>query len=118
MKLRPVLEAFARSPATVELAERLPARGEALRLSGLHGSSGAVLAAWLASTFSQRLLTIVAPTPGDAERWLTDLAHLTDRASPSTRSARPWARTSRTTRSPASAPRRSRRCSRDGSACW
>ena len=28
--------------------------------------------------FPQRLLAIVAPTPGDAERWLTDLAHLTD----------------------------------------
>jgi transcription-repair coupling factor (superfamily II helicase) len=78
MKLRPVLEAFGRSPAAIELGERLPARGAALRLGGLHGSSGAVLAAWLASRFPQRLLTIVAPTPGEAERWLTDLAHLTD----------------------------------------
>ncbi|MEP6687183.1 MAG: transcription-repair coupling factor [Gemmatimonadales bacterium] len=78
MKLRPVLEAFGRSPAAIELAERLPARAEVLRLGGLHGSSGAVLAAWLAARFPQRLLTIVAPTPGDAERWLTDLAHLTD----------------------------------------
>jgi transcription-repair coupling factor (superfamily II helicase) len=78
MKLRPILDAFARAPTTIELAQRLPVRGEALRLAGLHGSSGAVLAAWLASTFSQRLLTIVAPTPGEAERWLTDLAHLTD----------------------------------------
>ena len=78
MKLRPVLEAFGRSPAAFELAERLPARGEVLRLGGLHGSSGAVLAAWLAARFPQRLLTIVAPTPGEAERWLTDLAHLTD----------------------------------------
>ena len=55
-----------------------PRRGETLRLGGLPGSSGAVLAAWLAARFPQRLLTIVAPTPGDAERWLTDLAHLTD----------------------------------------
>ncbi len=78
MKLRPVLEAFGRSPAAFELAERLPARGEVLRLGGLPGSSGAVLAAWLAARFPQRLLTIVAPTPGEAERWLTDLAHLTD----------------------------------------
>ena len=78
MKLRPVLEAFGRSPAAFDLAERLPARGEVLRLGGLHGSSGAVLAAWLAGRFPQRLLTIVAPTPGEAERWLTDLAHLTD----------------------------------------
>ena len=78
MKLRPVLEAFGRSPAAIELAERLPARAEVVRLGGLHGSSGAVLAAWLAARFPQRLLAIVAPTPGDAERWLTDLAHLTD----------------------------------------
>jgi transcription-repair coupling factor (superfamily II helicase) len=78
MRLRPVLDAFARSPAAVDLAEQLPARGQACRLGGLPGSSGAVLAAWLTSRFPQRLLAIVAPTPGDAERWLTDLAHLTD----------------------------------------
>ena len=78
MRLRPVLDAFARSPAALDLGERLPARGDTLRLGGLAGSSGAVLAAWLAARFPQRLLTIVAPTPGDAERWLTDLAHLTD----------------------------------------
>ena len=40
MKLRPVLEAFGRSPAAADLANRLPARAEALRLGGLHGSSG------------------------------------------------------------------------------
>jgi transcription-repair coupling factor (superfamily II helicase) len=78
MKLRPVVEAFSRSPAAIDLAERLPARAGALRLGGLPGSSGAVLAAWLTSRFPQRLLTIVAPTPGEAERWLTDLTHLTD----------------------------------------
>ena len=78
MKLRPVLDAFARAPAAFELTEQLPARAGTLRLGGLPGSSGAVLAAWLAARFPQRLLAIVAPTPGDAERWLTDLAHLTD----------------------------------------
>ena len=78
MKLRPVLEAFARAPAALDLADRLPARSGTLRLGGLPGSSGAVLAAWVAARFPQRLLAIVAPTPGDAERWLTDLAHLTD----------------------------------------
>ena len=78
MTLKPVLDAFAGTPAVRDLAERLPARGETLRLGGLPGSSGAVLAAWLVQTFPQRLLTIVAPTPADAERWLTDLGHLTD----------------------------------------
>jgi transcription-repair coupling factor (superfamily II helicase) len=76
--LKPVLDAFAGTPAVRDLSERLPARGETLRLGGLPGSSGAVLAAWLVQSFPQRLLTIVAPTPADAERWLTDLGHLTD----------------------------------------
>ncbi len=78
MSLPTVLDAFERTPAVRDLAARLPARGAALRLGGLPGSSGAVLAAWLAARFPQRLLAVVAPTPGDAERWLTDLAHLTD----------------------------------------
>src|SRR6185437_16838240 len=77
-RLRPVLDAFARTPAALDLVEQLPARADTVRLGGLPGSSGAVLAAWLTSRFPQRLLAIVAPTPGDAERWLTDLAHLTD----------------------------------------
>jgi len=76
--LKPVLDAFAGTAAVRSLSERLPARGETLRLGGLPGSSGAVLAAWLVRKFPQRLLTIVAPTPADAERWLTDLSHLTD----------------------------------------
>jgi transcription-repair coupling factor (superfamily II helicase) len=78
LTLKPVLDAFTRAPAVRELAERLPARNQTLSLSGLPGSSGAVLAAWLAETYPQRLLTIVAPTAADAERWLSDLAHLTD----------------------------------------
>jgi transcription-repair coupling factor (superfamily II helicase) len=76
--LQLVLDAFGRAPASAALRTRLPSRGSALRLGGLPGSSGAVLAAWLAETESQRLLVVIAPAPGDAERWLTDLAHLTD----------------------------------------
>ncbi len=78
MTLKPVLDAFARAPAVRDLAERIPARHQTLNLSGLPGSSGAVLAAWLAENHPQRLLTVVAPTAADAERWLSDLAHLTD----------------------------------------
>ena len=78
MTLKPVLDAFARAPAVRDLAERLPSRGQTLSLSGLPGSSGAVLAAWLVEKYPQRLLTVVAPTAADAERWLSDLAHLTD----------------------------------------
>jgi len=76
--LKPVMDAFGRTPAVRDLTNRLPGRNETLRLGGLPGSSGCVLAAWLAETFPQRLLVIVAPTPADAERWLADLAHLTD----------------------------------------
>ncbi len=80
MTLKPVLDAFARAPAVQDLSQRLPSRGQTLHLGGLPGSSGAVLAAWLTETFPQRLLTIVAPTPADAERWLSDLGHLTNAA--------------------------------------
>jgi len=78
--LKLVLDAFARSPGAQELATRLPARGATLRLGGLPGSSGAALAAWLAREAAQRMLVVIAPTPGDAERWLADLGHLTDAA--------------------------------------
>jgi transcription-repair coupling factor (superfamily II helicase) len=78
VKLRPVVDAFARSPATTDLAQRLPPRGATLRLGGLAGSSGSVLAAWLASRHPHRQVVVVATTPGEAERWLTDLTLLTD----------------------------------------
>ena len=78
MTLKTVMDAFARAPSVRDLAERLPSRHEALTLSGLPGSSGAVLAAWLAETLPQRFLTVVAPTAAEAERWLSDLAHLTE----------------------------------------
>ena len=80
MSLKPVLDAFERTPAVADLAARLPVRAAALRLGGLPGSSAAVLVAWLIRSFPQRLLTVVAPTPADAERWLSDLGHLTDAA--------------------------------------
>ena len=80
MKLRPVLDAFARAPATTDLAERLPARGATVRLGGLAGSSGSVLASWIANTQPHRQVVVVATTPPEAERWLTDLALLTDGA--------------------------------------
>jgi transcription-repair coupling factor (superfamily II helicase) len=75
--LAAVREAFARVPVVRELATRLPAQGHALRLGGLPGSSGAVLASWLARDVARgRLLVVVATTPADAERWLTDLQQL------------------------------------------
>lgn len=49
-----------------------------MRLGGVAGSSGAVLAAWLARSYRQRLFTVIAPTPSEAERWLSDIRALTD----------------------------------------
>jgi transcription-repair coupling factor (superfamily II helicase) len=80
VKLKPVVDAFARTPAIADLRGRLPARGEVLRLGGLAGSSGSVLAAWLANGNPHRQVVVVATTPGEAERWLTDLTLLTDGA--------------------------------------
>lgn len=77
MTLQPILDAFGRASVTRELDARLPGRGTHLQVGGLAGSSGAVLAAWLAEIHPQRLLTICAPTPAEAERWLSDLRVLT-----------------------------------------
>ena len=77
MTLDRVLDALGRSPSAQDLASRLPGRGAALRLSGLPGSSGAALVAWLLREAPQRMVAVVAPTPSDAERWLSDLALLT-----------------------------------------
>ena len=49
-----------------------------MRLGGLPGSSSAVLAAWLARELPQRLFVVVAPTPAEADRWLSDLIQLLD----------------------------------------
>jgi transcription-repair coupling factor (superfamily II helicase) len=78
MSLKPLVDAFERIPAVQDLSSRLPFRATVLRLGGLPGSSASVLVAWLVRAFPQRLLTVVAPTPADAERWLSDLGHLTD----------------------------------------
>jgi transcription-repair coupling factor (superfamily II helicase) len=73
-----ILDAFGRVPRTGELLARLPTRGEVLPLAGLPGSSPAVLAAWLARERPERVLTILAATAAEAERWLADLAQLGD----------------------------------------
>lgn len=78
MTLKPLLDAFERTPLAFDLKDKIPKRGERLSIAGLPGSSPAVLVAWLARTYPERLLSIVATTPADAERWVTDLGHLTD----------------------------------------
>ncbi|MGH7583125.1 MAG: CarD family transcriptional regulator, partial [Gemmatimonadales bacterium] len=77
MTLDPILDAFDRCATIRALAERIPARGITVRLGGLPGSSGAVLGTWLAQRHRDgRLIVVVAPSPPDAERWLTDLQNL------------------------------------------
>jgi len=75
--IEPILPSFARTAFAEALIPRVPGAGGALKVGGLPGSSGAVMVAWLAEQFPQRLFTIVAATPADAERWLADLATLT-----------------------------------------
>ncbi len=73
MSLPRLLDAFRRTARGQDLAARLPGQGSELRLGGLPGSSSAVMVAALAEANPQRLFSVVAPTPGDAERWLSDL---------------------------------------------
>ncbi|HWA16239.1 MAG TPA: DEAD/DEAH box helicase, partial [Gemmatimonadales bacterium] len=78
MTLKLLLDAFERTPLAFDLRDKLPKRGDRLSIAGLPGSSPAVLVAWLARTYPERLLSVVTTTPADAERWVTDLGHLTD----------------------------------------
>ncbi len=76
--IRPVIDAFGRTRFAADLREALPAAGATIRVGGLPGSSPAVVAAWLAEEQPNRLLAVVATTPAEAERWLADLAQLTN----------------------------------------
>ena len=114
MSFDPVLDAFGRTPAAPRPG-RAAARPAAQR-SGSAGCRARAARCWppgWRGRFPQRLLTVVAPDAG-RRRALAHRPGAPHRraASRSIRSARRWARTSRTTRSRASAPRRSRRCSR------
>ena len=72
-----ILDAFGRTAVATDLAAALPSRGTELRLGGLPGSSGSVLAAWLAGRLGAgRLVTVMATTPTEAERWFSDLQQL------------------------------------------
>ena len=51
MSLKPVLDAFERTPAVLDLLRTSACPGDSIRLGGLPGSSGAVLVAWLVRTF-------------------------------------------------------------------
>ncbi len=76
MALDFLLDRFEGLPATTALAQRIPVAGARVGVSGLPGSSPAVLVAALARRLAQRVFCVVAPTPADAERWLADLQAL------------------------------------------
>ena len=78
MALGNILDALASLPAFTRVANSLPRARERLTLTGLAGSSDAVLVAALAQRFPQRLFAVVTDTVADAERWLADLNVLLD----------------------------------------
>ncbi len=68
-----ILDAIGKTPGAQETLLRLAPRGSRLRLAGAPGSSGAALVAWLGRELPQRTFVVIAPTPADAEQWLSDL---------------------------------------------
>ena len=77
--LEPILDAFGRTRFAKDVVDQLPGAGRTLRVGGLPGSAPALLTAALIRARPTQLIVIVGTTPAEAERWLTDLAQLTDR---------------------------------------
>ncbi len=68
-----LLHAFRALPTFRGFTSRLPAQEQQLEVTGLPGSSRAVLVAALAERDPRRVMLVVTGTPGDAERWEADL---------------------------------------------
>ena len=73
MALPSLVERLSELPAFTRLLSTLPAGRARQRVSGLVGSSDAVLVAALAEHAPNRMLTVVADQLPEAERWLADL---------------------------------------------
>ena len=78
MPLPTLLDAVERQPPFRTLVEQLPGARRTCRVGGLAGSSDAVLVAALARALPTRFLVVIAEGVPEAERWLADLAVLTD----------------------------------------
>ncbi|HEX6942490.1 MAG TPA: transcription-repair coupling factor [Gemmatimonadaceae bacterium] len=76
MALEGILAAFESLPAFRRLVAEVPAPGARRAVSGLVGSTDALLVASLARHLPRRLLVVVTDTVSDAERWLADLSVL------------------------------------------
>ncbi|MBA3467507.1 MAG: transcription-repair coupling factor [Gemmatimonadaceae bacterium] len=78
MPLPQLLDAIDSIPELGRLLNAAPAPGERCGVSGLWGSSDAVLVAALSRRARQRFFVIVTDGVADAERWLADLSTLVD----------------------------------------
>ena len=76
MPLPLLLDQIRRLPAFASLEHDLRAPRALARLPALPGSSGAALLAALAESQPSQRFMVIASGPGDAERWLADLAVL------------------------------------------
>jgi transcription-repair coupling factor (superfamily II helicase) len=68
-----LVAAFRALAETEALFAQLPGASERVAVAPLAGSCGAVLVAALTAERPHALAVVIAPTPGDAERWLADL---------------------------------------------
>jgi len=71
-----LIDAVERLPAFTRLMNTLPAPGAAARVTGLPGSSAAVLVAALARRLPGRFFVVLTQGLPEAERWLADLQSL------------------------------------------
>jgi len=71
-----LVSAFASLPRFRAFLQGVPGRGTSVGVSGLPGSSRALLVAALARALEQRLVLVVASTPAAAEEWLSDFGVL------------------------------------------
>ncbi len=78
MALPALLDRIAALPAFTRLTATLPARAGTVRVSGLPGSSDAVLVAALVARQPTRLVVVLTDHVGEAERWLADLRAVRD----------------------------------------
>ena len=78
MGLPTLLDAIDRLPQFTRVINSLPAPRRVLTLTGLHGSSDAVMVAALARRLPGRVIVVVTDSLPDAERWLADLGALAE----------------------------------------
>ncbi|MBA3646225.1 MAG: transcription-repair coupling factor [Gemmatimonadaceae bacterium] len=78
MPLPTLIEAVEALPELESVLGRLPAKGQRLSVSGLHGSSDALLIAAIAKRITTRLILVVSDDVAGAERWLADLSQLVE----------------------------------------